>query len=95
MDGNHQNGAEVAEEVDIKQEVKRDDDGIKFNQEFVPLTQEQALAISKNWDYKNMKLYHTGEQPHESDACEVYDVLGNFVFEQREKKEKEGKNKSE
>lgn len=49
------------------------------NERFVPLTQEQALLISENWDYKNMKLYHTGEFPHEKDACDVYNRLSEFI----------------
>lgn len=57
-------------EISIDSDSKIENGELKIEQEFVPLTQEQALTISKNWDYKNMKLYHTGEQPHEADACE-------------------------
>ncbi len=37
----------------------------------ITLTQEQALAVTKNWDYNNMKLYQYGNEPHEKDACDV------------------------
>ena len=79
-------------EVVIDSEIKKENGELKIHQEFVPLTQEQALAISKNWDYKNMKLYHTGEQPHEADACEVYERLESYAWRlKREKKNTENK----
>ena len=74
-------------EVVIDSEIKKGNGELKIHQEFVPLTQEQALTISKNWDYKNMKLYHTGEQPHEADACETLERLESYAWRLRREKE--------
>lgn len=52
---------------------------VKDGKEYVTLTQQQALDISKNWDYNNMRLYHTGDQQHEKDACDVLERLDYFV----------------
>lgn len=51
-----------------------------LEREFVPLTQEQALIISKNWDYNNLKLYSTGQESHEFDACDALDRLTEMRF---------------
>ncbi len=64
------------------------DAGHEITQRFVTLTQEQALDISKNWDYKNMKLYSLGTEPHESDACSVLGRLQDAI-RSIEKKEQE------
>ncbi len=74
-------------EVEVEGESKIENGELKIKQEFVPLTQEQALTISKNWDYKNMKLYHTGEQPHEADACETLERLNAYTWRLRREKE--------
>lgn len=45
------------------------------SENFVTLTQEQALSVSPNWDYKNIKLYNHGTAEHEKDACEALQKL--------------------
>ncbi len=61
--------------------------GHEITQHFVTLTQEQALDISKNWDYQNMKLYSLGTEPHESDACSVLGRLSNVIRSIQDKKQ--------
>ena len=46
------------------------------------LTQEEALKITKNWDYNNIKLYNHQDQKlqeHEKDACDVLQRLNDFI----------------
>jgi len=47
----------------------------------ITLSQEQALSISKNWDYSNMKLYQNDGklESHEKDACNVSEKLNKFM----------------
>ncbi len=45
---------------------------------FSPLSQEQALSITPNWDYANIKHYKYGTEPHEADACDVLQKLEQF-----------------
>jgi hypothetical protein len=51
------------------------------------LTAEQAVGISPNWVYGNMKSYtskfYAGDalQEHEADACEVLERLNKFITE--------------
>ena len=81
--------ADGAVEVVVKQSDAGD---VKGDTEYVALTQEQALGISKNWDYNNMRLYHTGDQQHEKDACDVLDRLDYFINnlgKERQKAKKE------
>lgn len=42
---------------------------------FSPLSQEQALSITPNWDYTNIKYYKYGTEPHEADACDALQKL--------------------
>ncbi len=58
--------------LDIRPSQTATKGGYSVSHEFVSLTQEQALKISKNWDYNNMKLYQYGNDPHEADACDVW-----------------------
>ncbi|MBO4672161.1 MAG: hypothetical protein J5608_00725 [Alphaproteobacteria bacterium] len=45
------------------------------------LTPEEALSISQNWDYSNMKRYiNDGKlEEHEKDACTVLEKLNKFI----------------
>ena len=45
------------------------------------ITQQEALSLSKNWNYSNMKLYKDDGriESHERDACDVLKKLNNFV----------------
>ncbi len=46
------------------------------------LTQEQALGISKNWNYDDIKLYTNTDnvvQEHEKDACETLKKLNTYI----------------
>lgn len=46
------------------------------------LTYEQALQISTNWDYNDLKFYTNQDQElqeHEKDACEVLERLTTFI----------------
>lgn len=55
---------------------------VKFHSEKVIIPQEDALAISKNWDYNNMKLYSNEDEKiedHEKDACEVAKKLDQYI----------------
>ncbi len=61
--------------LDIKRAQKPSENGQLIEREFIPLTQEQALAVSQNWDYKNLKLYSTGDAPYEADACDAFERL--------------------
>lgn len=47
------------------------------------LSQQDALSISSNWDYKNMKRYHNDGklEEHEKDACDVLDRLNKFIHD--------------
>lgn len=47
------------------------------------LSQEEALSLSKNWDYSNMKFYQNDGklEEHEKDACEVVDRINKFVYD--------------
>ena len=47
------------------------------------LTAEEALKISSNWDYSNMRLYSNDGrlEEHEKDACEVVDRLFKYIDE--------------
>lgn len=50
------------------------------------LTQEQALRITKNWDYNDIKLYNHEDQKlqeHEKDACVVLERLNKFIEENK------------
>ena len=50
-------------------------------QRFVKLSREEAMSISANWDYSNMKLYSNDGvvQEHEKDACETLKRLNKFI----------------
>lgn len=55
---------------------------VRFRSENFVLPQEDALAISKNWDYNNMKTYNNDDnelKEHEKDACEVLDRLNAYI----------------
>lgn len=47
------------------------------------LSQEEAISLSTNWDYSNMKLYQNDGklEEHEKDACEVIDRVNKFVYD--------------
>lgn len=47
------------------------------------LTAEEAMKISSNWDYSNMRLYSNDGrlEEHEKDACEVVDRLFKYIDE--------------
>lgn len=82
-------GADGIIELDIRGMQKTTKNGRTIEHEFVPLTQEQALRVSENWDYNNLKLYSTGQESHELDACEVLRRLGDMKYRlRREKDEK-------
>lgn len=61
--------------VDIAQKQVADRDGREITHNYVTLTQEQALSITPNWDYANIKLYIYGTEPHEADACDALQKL--------------------
>lgn len=46
-----------------------------------PLSTKDALSLSKNWDYNNMKYYRNDGklEEHEKDACEVLTKLNKFI----------------
>ena len=54
---------------------------VKMHGMFKTLSQEDALSLSKNWDYSNMKRYiNDGKlEEHEKDACEVVDRLRTYI----------------
>jgi len=57
---------------------------VKYGTEDVILSQEDALKISDNWDYSNMRLYSNADnelKDYEHDACEVLERLNNFISE--------------
>lgn len=68
---------------DVKQGQSATENGHELEREWVTLTQQQALRMSKNWDYKNIKLYTTGDAPHEVDACEVLNRLNDIRWSLR------------
>lgn len=45
------------------------------------LSQQEALALSSNWNYNDMKHYRNDGklEEHEKDACEVLDRLNKFI----------------
>lgn len=45
------------------------------------LSQQEALALSSNWNYKNMKYYRNDGklEEHEKDACEVLERVNKFI----------------
>ena len=49
------------------------------------LSAEDALSISKNWDYSNMKRYlNDGKlEEHEKDACDVVDRLNKYIHDNK------------
>ncbi len=61
--------------VDIAQKQVADRDGREITHNYVTLTQEQALCITPNWDYTNIKHYIYGTEPHEADACDALQKL--------------------
>lgn len=55
---------------------------VRFYSEKFVIPQEDALAMSKNWDYNNMKLYNNQDnklEDYEKDACEVLDRLKTYM----------------
>lgn len=56
---------------------------VTHNGKSLDLTQKDALSISSNWDYKNIKLYQNDGklEEHEKDACEVLDRLNKFIHD--------------
>lgn len=48
-----------------------------------PLSQEEALLLSKNWNYNDMKYYRNDGklEEHEKDACEVLERIKQFVID--------------
>jgi hypothetical protein len=46
-----------------------------------PLSPSDALSLSKNWNYSDMKFYRNDGklEAHEKDACEVLDRLNKFI----------------
>ncbi len=64
--------------VDIAQKQVADRDGREITHNYVTLTQEQALSITPNWDYTNIKHYIYGTAPHEADACDALQKLEQF-----------------
>lgn len=62
-------------DIIMERSYAKDGDGIKPMVQSITLTQEQALAVTKNWDYNNLKLYQFGNEPHERDACDVWHRL--------------------
>lgn len=53
------------------------------------LTPQEALALSKNWDYSNMKLYQNDGklEKHERDACDVLERVNKFIRDNNLKKD--------
>lgn len=47
----------------------------------IPLTQQDALSLSKNWDYSNIKLYQNDGvlEDYEKDACEVLYNIRSYL----------------
>ena len=47
------------------------------------LSQEEALMLSKNWNYNDMKYYRNDGklEEHEKDACEVLERIKQFVID--------------
>lgn len=55
---------------------------VKFYSDKFVLPQEDALNLSKNWDYNNMKLYNNSDgklEDYEKDACEVASRLKDYI----------------
>lgn len=57
------------------------DELVIVNSKSKTLSKEEALALSKNWDYSNMKLYQNDGklEEYEKDACDVLDRLNKFI----------------
>ncbi len=47
----------------------------------IQLSQQDALSLSKNWDYSNMKVYQNDGklEAHEKDACSVLTRINKFI----------------
>lgn len=56
---------------------------INYGTHSLDIYEKDALSISKNWDYNNMKLYkNDGKlEEHEKDACEVLGRLKKFIHD--------------
>ena len=52
---------------------------------YISLLPNEALTLSKNWDYPNIKMYkNDGKmEKHEKDACEVLERVNNFIANQK------------
>lgn len=61
--------------LDVAQKQVAVREGREITRNYVTLTQEQALNITPNWDYANIKLYKYGTEPHEADACDALQKL--------------------
>ncbi|MBR4892256.1 MAG: hypothetical protein IKZ34_03705 [Alphaproteobacteria bacterium] len=55
---------------------------LQIGVEHIVLTQKDALLLSQNWDYSNMKLYQNDGviEDHEKDACEVLYKINQFIY---------------
>lgn len=71
--------------LDIYSHQEATENGYKAYNKYITLTQEQALKVSKNWDYKNIKLYTNGNEPHEQDACAAWLRLNELKWEMTNK----------
>lgn len=47
------------------------------------LSAQDAISLSKNWDYNDMKYYRNDGklEEHEKDACEVLDRINKFIYD--------------
>ncbi|MBP5485803.1 MAG: hypothetical protein J6Y07_03805 [Alphaproteobacteria bacterium] len=56
--------------------ILNDENGKEF-----PLSPQDALSLSRNWDYSNLKRYsNDGKlEDYEKDACEVLDKINKFI----------------
>ncbi len=54
---------------------------VYYNDKMIDLSQQDALSISANWGYKNIKLYENDGkiEDYEKDACAVLDRLNKFI----------------
>lgn len=56
---------------------------ILSNEKNKTLSQEEALMLSKNWNYNDMKYYRNDGklEEHEKDACEVLERIKQFIID--------------
>ena len=63
----------------LERNSRNEDGKFFFEDTWIDLPQEQALAISSSFNYDDLKLYSRGDEAHEIDACIVKERLREFI----------------